>query len=248
VAVSSFLQENRVSVASAILTVILIILTPIVWIIGIMSAFSTIVNTGNVAEGIVVIGGTFLLAFVLALISGILQAIVLHQWGNVINNNIKNTKYIFNYAKEHLQDPLRGEVGFFVNRLEDFLVKPWPFYIYILFYILTFIPGIGGWGIILLIIASIFLLIYLSNIFRTTGKVSEMKDKIYSYLKGAKGLSSESFIFRIPQRSVVLVIVLFVITLGIYGAYLFIKLSTEINEYVSSDEKIRPELEKILTT
>jgi hypothetical protein len=75
-----------------------------------------------------------------------------------------------------------------------------------------------------------------------------MKDKIYSYLKGAKGYNSESYIFRIPQRSVALVIILSVITLGIYWAYILIKLSMEINEYVASDEKVRPELEKMLTT
>jgi len=75
-----------------------------------------------------------------------------------------------------------------------------------------------------------------------------MKDKIYSYLKGAKGYNSESYIFRIPPRSVALVIILSVITLGIYWAYILIKLSMEINEYVASDEKVRPELEKMLTT
>jgi hypothetical protein len=75
-----------------------------------------------------------------------------------------------------------------------------------------------------------------------------MKDKIYSYLKGAKGYNSESYIYRIPQRSVVLVIILSVITLGIYWAYILIKLSLEINEYVASDEKVRPELEKMLTS
>jgi uncharacterized membrane protein YjgN (DUF898 family) len=47
---------------------------------------------------------------------------------------------------------------------------------------------------------------------------------------------------------VALVIILSVITLGIYWAYILIKLSMEINEYVASDEKVRPELEKMLTT
>jgi len=171
---------------------------------------------------------------------------VLYQWGNVINNNIKNTKHIFTHAKDQLQDPLRGEIGFFVNRLEDFLVQAWPFYIYLVLYIIA--QFVGWYSFLLYLIGFVFLAIYLSNIFKATSKVSDMKDKIYSYLKGAKGYNSESYIFRIPPRSVALVIILSVITLGIYWAYILIKLSMEINEYVASDEKVRPELEKMLTT
>jgi uncharacterized membrane protein len=244
-AVSGFLQENRVSVISAVLAVIFIILTPIVSIIGGFAAVSE-VTTGDVATGAVAAGGTVVIAVVFALISAILQAVVLYQWGNVINNNIKNTKHIFTHAKDQLQDPLRGEIGFFVNRLEDFLVQAWPFYIYLVLYIIA--QFVGWYSFLLYLIGFVFLAIYLSNIFKATSKVSDMKDKIYSYLKGAKGYNSESYIFRIPQRSVALVIILSVITLGIYWAYILIKLSMEINEYVASDEKVRPELEKMLTT
>jgi hypothetical protein len=245
VAVSSFLQENRVSVASAILAVVFIIITPIVSVIGGITAVSQY-TTGDVVSGVTTSGGTVVLAVVMGIISAILQAVVLYQWGSVINNNIKNTKHVFTHAKDQLQDPLRGEIGFFVNRLEDFMVQSWPFYVYLVMYIVA--QFVGWYSFLLYLIGFIFLAIYLSNIFKATGKVSEMKDKIYSYLKGAKGLSSESFIFRIPQRSVALVIILSVITLGIYWAYLLIKLSTEINEYISSDEKIRPEMEKIMTS
>jgi len=245
VAVSSFLQENRVSVASAILAVVFIIITPIVSVIGGITAVSQY-TTGDVVSGVTTSGGTIVLAVVMGIISAILQAVVLYQWGSVINNNIKNTKHIFTHAKDQLQDPLRGEIGFFVNRLEDFMVQSWPFYVYLVMYIVA--QFVGWYSFLLYLIGFVFLAIYLSNIFKATGKVSEMKDKIYSYLKGAKGLSSESFIFRIPQRSVALVIILSVITLGIYWAYLLIKLSTEINEYISSDEKIRPEMEKIMTS
>ncbi len=244
-AVSSFLQENRVSVASAILAVVFIIITPIVSVIGGITAVSQY-TTGDVVSGVTTSGGTIVLAVVMGIISAILQAVVLYQWGSVINNNIKNTKHIFTHAKDQLQDPLRGEIGFFVNRLEDFMVQSWPFYVYLVMYIVA--QFVGWYSFLLYLIGFVFLAIYLSNIFKATGKVSEMKDKIYSYLKGAKGLSSESFIFRIPQRSVALVIILSVITLGIYWAYLLIKLSTEINEYISSDEKIRPEMEKIMTS
>ena len=244
-AVSSFLQENRVSVVLAVLAVVFIIITPIISMIGAFTAVSNF-STGDVTTGAVAAGGTVALAVVMGIISAILQAVVLYQWGNVINNNIKNTKYLFSHAKEQVQDPLRGEIGFFVNRLEDFLVQAWPFYVYLILYI---IAQFAGWyAFLLYLIGFVFLAVYLSNIFKATGKVSDMKDKIYSYLKGAKGMNSESFIFRIPQRSVVLVIILSVITLGIYWAYLLIKLSSEINEYVSSDEKVRPELERILTT
>ena len=165
--------------------------------------------------------------------------------GNVINNNIKNTKHIFTHAKDQLQDPLRGEIGF-CESIGRFLVQAWPFYIYLVLYIIA--QFVGWYSFLLYLIGFVFLAIYLSNIFKATSKVSDMKDKIYSYLKGAKGYNSESYIFRIPPRSVALVIILSVITLGIYWAYILIKLSMEINEYVASDEKVRPELEKMLTT
>lgn len=243
-AVSGFLQENRVSVASAILAVVFIIITPIVSIIGGMSAVSDL-SAGDIESGTVTAGGTVVLALIFGIISAILQAVVLYQWGNVVNNNIKNTKHIFSHAKDQVQDPLRGEIGFFVNRLEDFLVQAWPFYIYLVLYIIAQFTGL--YSFLVYLFGFVFLAIYLSNIFKSTGKVSDMKDKIYSYLKGAKGLDSQSYISRIPQRSVVLVIILSVITLGIYWAYILIKLSTEINEYVKSDERVRPEIEKILS-
>ena len=244
-AVSGFLQENRVSVLSAVLAVIFIILTPIISVIGGLATLSEL-TTGDVATGAATVGGTVILVVIMAIISAILQAVVLYQWGNVINNNIKNTKHVFSHAKDQLQDPLRGEIGFFVNRLEDFLVQSWPFYIYLVLYIIA--QFTGWYAFLLYLIGFVFLAIYLSNIFKATSKVSDMKDKIYSYLKGAKGYNSESYIYRIPQRSVALVIILSVITLGIYWAYVLIKLSTEINEYVASDEKVRPELERMLTT
>ena len=86
--------------------------------------------------------------------------------------------------------------------------------------------------------------IYIHNIFKSTSKLSDLKDKIYRYLKEEKDVDLAGEVYRIPQRNIITFIILSVITLSIYWLYLLVKLSSEINNYVKSDEKMRKELEK----
>ncbi len=231
-AVSGFVQEERVSMPAAILAVVFVILSGI---FGVVTGFSGLTGELEVALGSLVI------SIILGIVSAILQFVVLYQWCKVLNTNIKNTQRIFNYMKESLQDPLRGEIGFFANRIEDFLIPTWLFWTYLVLYLVGLIPAATIVGLIAFIVLAVFL----SKVFQTTNRISDLKDKLYSYLKGQKGLGLDYSVERIPHRSIGIFILLFIITFGIYWAYILIKMSSEINQYVHSDEKIRSEFERL---
>lgn len=75
--------------------------------------------------------------------------------------------------------------------------------------------------------------------------MSNLKNKVYHYLKEEKGVSLSGEVYRIPSRNIITFIILSVITLSIYWLYLLVKLSSEINNYVKSDEKMRKEIEEV---
>ncbi|MEI6156917.1 MAG: hypothetical protein WCP87_00960 [Atribacterota bacterium] len=206
----------------------------------------------------------------LVLVAWILTFIIFYQWSHAINMNIKNTKNVFSVLKDRVDDPLRGEIGFFVNRLDDFLIQSWSYWAAIIFLIISWVILVFGvlgsvgsfaignvaggaviavWAIILflivLIIAGIFLAIYLSSIFRSTNKLSDLKDKIYTYLSGKKSLGFQKSIYRIPSRSVAWLFIPLVNI--IYLLYIIIKLSYDINEYLNEDEKLIPEFERVFS-
>ena len=58
-------------------------------------------------------------------------------------------------------------------------------------------------------------------------------------------MSLSGEVYRIPSRNIITFIILSVITLSIYWLYLLVKLSSEINNYVKSDEKMRKEIEEV---
>ncbi|HSV31028.1 MAG TPA: DUF4234 domain-containing protein [Atribacteraceae bacterium] len=231
--ISGFIEESRVSMPAAILAVVFIVLFGIFGFV--ITAFTGL--TG--ALGAVV--GAAAVSILLGVISVILQFIVLYQWSNVLNTNIRNTQQIFTYMKEHLEDPLRGEVGFFVNRIEDFIIPTWIYWVYLVLHLVGLIPLATMVGLI----AFIFLAVFLHKIFQTTNKVSNLKDRLYTYLKDKKGLGMDYTVAHVPHRSIGLFILLSIVTFGIYWAYILIKLSSEINQFISSDEKIRAELELV---
>ncbi|MDK2897209.1 MAG: hypothetical protein PWP04_1329 [Candidatus Atribacteria bacterium] len=232
-AISSFLTEDRVSMSAAVWAVISVLLAVIFGVVGgVLVAYAQLLA-----------GTTFgLLAVVLGIVAGVLQLIVLYQWSKVINQNINHTKAVFSHIKDRLEDPLRGEIGFFLNRLEEFLVPTWPFWGYLLFFIISIFTG---WFYFLFgLVGFIFLAIYLGSIFRSTNKVSDLKEKLYDYLEQRGTVKLERRVFRIPGRSLFLFIVLSLITFTIYWLYLLVKLTGEINQYVSQDEQVRVEIEQ----
>ena len=115
--ISQFLEEKQVNMVAAVLAVIFVVISIILGVAG-RFMFAAGELTGALASwGIVALFG---------LIGLILQAIVLYQWSAVINQNLSNTQQMFLYLKERIEDPLRGEIGFFANRMEEFTILTWP--------------------------------------------------------------------------------------------------------------------------
>jgi len=234
-ALSQFMEEDRVSTAMAILAVLFVILA----VIFALSAAAYAVSGG--------IGGAFASMGMVALfgiLGAIFRLIVLYQWSKAINTNVKNSQQFLSNIKEHAEDPLRGEVGFILGRLEELMVPVWPFWVYIVLYLVALF--VGWFAFLLNLIGFIFLAVYLSHIFKTTNRLSDIKDKFYNYLRGRGKITAQIEIYRIPRRNIVLFIVLSVITFAIYWLYLLVKLSFEINHYLDSDAQARKQLEEVL--
>lgn len=232
--ISQFLEEEQVNMVAAVLAVIFVVISII---LGVAGGFMFAVGdlTGALASwGVVALFG---------LIGLILQAIVLYQWSAVINQNLSNTQQMFLYLKERIEDPLRGEIGFFANRMEEFTIPTWPYWVYLAMYIISLFTG--WYALLFNLLGFIFLAFYINNIFKSTSKVSNLKNKVYHYLKEEKGVSLSGEVYRIPSRNIITFIILSVITLSIYWLYLLVKLSSEINNYVKSDEKMRKEIEEV---
>ncbi|MEN3202782.1 MAG: DUF4234 domain-containing protein [Atribacterota bacterium] len=235
-AISRFLEEDRVSMPLAILAVVFVILAVIFVIAGLVAAAQLQPAAA---------GGSIALVAVFGILGAIFQLLVLYQWAQAINRNIANTRDVFLNLKDRLEDPLRGEIGFFANRTEEFTVQTWPFWLYLVFYIIGLFTGM--YAIVFNILAFIFLAVYLALIFRSTGKLSDLKDKLYQYLEDKHGVRLGGRVFRIPRRNIVLFIVLSIVTFAIYWLYLLVKLSSEINHYLSTDETLRREVEEALS-
>ena len=232
--ISQFLEEKQVSMTVAVLAVIFVILSVLLGIIG-----SLMLVTGRVVGAL----GSWTVVALFGFAGAILQAVVLYQWSAAINQNLNNTRQLFSYLKERIEDPLRGEIGFFANRIEELIIPTWPYWIYLVTY---FISLFTGWYALLCnLLGFIFLAIYMHNIFKSTSKVSDLKNKVYDYLKEKKGATITGEVYRIPRRNILVFIILSVITLSIYWLYLLVKLSSEINNYVKSDEKMRKEIEEV---
>lgn len=130
--ISQFLEEKQVNMVAAVLAVIFVVISII---LGVAGGFMFAVGdlTGALASwGVVALFG---------LIGLILQAVVLYQWSAVINQNLSNTQQMFLYLKERIEDPLRGEIGFFANRMEEFTIPTWPYWVYLAMYIISLFTG-----------------------------------------------------------------------------------------------------------
>lgn len=235
--ISQFLEEKGVSIVAAVLAVVFVILSVLLGFAGGLMFIS-----GKVWGAL----SYWLMVACLGAIGAILQAVVLYQWSAAINQNLKNTQQTFSYLKERIEDPLRGEIGFFANRIEELIIPTWPYWVYLAMYVIGLFTG--WYAFLLNLLGFIFLALYINNIFRSTSKVSDLKNKVYSYLKERKGAAITGEVYRIPRRNIIVFIILSAITASIYWLYILVKLSSEINNYVKSDEKIRKELEEAFET
>ena len=222
--------EKKVNVGLAVFGVILSLVGSLVAAssMGMMSA--DFMERGMPMEmsyeniGLVVFGS------ILGLVATIFLLIVYHQWSSVLNTNVTNTINIFEYLKQ--KDPDKApEYEAFLKSLRNIKVPSWPYWLFFISMLLYwFLPYI----VIFPILSIVFFLIHLHNVFAVADKLQELKGKAYREFGNLpQGINI------IKTRNVLIVLLLTIVTLGIYWIYLIIKLSSEINSFIEVDKVAR---------
>ncbi len=228
----NFLEEKKASSGLAIGAVIMGMIASVIWVAGVsMSAFEM---TGEDVLGFITLGG------IASLISGILQLIVMRQWATALEMNKDNTKIVLDYLGVKSQDvEEKFDISVIRNRIESIDIKTWAFWMYVIFYILnSFAPLLGFLGIMALL-ALIFYAIYLQSIFTASNQLQDVKTSMYNVLSKGDMLVNLKII---KPRNIFLVVLLSIVTLGIYAFYLLVVLTKEINTFIDQDKELRDRL------
>src|SRR6056297_1712194 len=152
-------------------------------------------------------------------ITGILQVWLMFQWMEVLNTNINNSLNILRFMDNSKNGFFKSAtVSDYINKLKKSKIDMFWFWVYVLLYIF------GG--------------IFLQMIFNSEKNLQMAKNHFYSILLPEK----YRFMNQIKPRNFLLVMLLTVITLGIYWYYLLIKHSSEINAFIAADQENRRHL------
>jgi len=170
-------------------------------------------------------------------ITGILQVWLMYQWMETLNTNIDNSLNILQYMDDSEKGFFKSvTVSDYITKLKKSKIDMFWFWVYVLFYIFG---GISRKYAIYLNLASfIFLGIFLQMVFNSEKNMQMAKNHFYSILLPAK----YRFMNQIKRRNFLLVMLLTVITIGIYWYYLLIKHSNEINAFIAADQENRRHL------
>jgi len=170
-------------------------------------------------------------------ITGILQVWLMFQWMEVLNTNINNSLNILRFMDNSKNGFFKSAtVSDYINKLKKSKIDMFWFWVYVLLYIFG---GISRkYAIYLNLSSFIFLGIFLQMIFISEKNLQMAKNHFYSILLPEK----YRFMNQIKPRNFLLVMLLTVITLGIYWYYLLIKHSSEINAFIVIDQENRRHL------
>jgi len=131
---------------------------------------------------------------------------------------------MINYVKESTDEKQKLlSLSTVEVHLESLDLRSWAYWLYVGFY-----------AVIFSLLAIIFLAIYLQSVFTVSKRLEEIKNTMYSVM-GISTLQMQN----IKSRNIGLFILFVIITLGIYWLYLLIKLSSEINNYLDTDQRLR---------
>ncbi|BBJ27721.1 hypothetical protein [Athalassotoga saccharophila] len=233
-------MDGRVNVTLAVMVIIFTLISIVV----LFTAVGEIMYSYNNQSAYITYAnsGYYVTIMIINFINMIFQFIVLKEWMDVLNRNILNTQSMISTIKtEDLS--VKSEIETASLELKNAMVKGWPFWAYMISYIIG-ILFVFEMGVMALfeILAFIFLLIYLYHIFSSYSAIYKTKSRLYSYLRNMKGLPNVQDVPQITQRNIFLVVIFTIITAGVYWLYLIVKLSLEINEYVKNDEITRTKL------
>jgi hypothetical protein len=231
------LNERKVNTAFAIVAIV-----P-----SVVAGLAGIVGTAHMLEGMVegffsdyefgygqMFGG--MVAAIFAGIFGILAAvftlIVLNQWSSALTDNIQNTKTLLTYLKQKGDSEKQTNLVVLEGHLSGLQLYTWAYWVYLIFYVLALFTGVASF--VFSILAIIFLAVYLQSVFTVSKRLEEIKNIMYPLL----GVETPMLTY-IKSRNIGVFILLVIVTLGIYWWYLLIKLSSEINQYIDADQRLR---------
>lgn len=196
--------------------------TNLAWIGVIFSIASTVLLVkyyGEIISGRQ--GHVFALsALFLSMISSLSLFVVYRQWTVLLNENVLNTKKL---AESH---------GLDLKKVP--LVPNWTYFTFVLFWFLSFLfPEVWLFSLLQVV----FFVTFLHFLFEAARYLHEEKARLW------QALFDVEFQPIIRKRNVLTVLLLTLITFGVYWLYLIVELSKEINEFLDADERTMKNLE-----
>ncbi len=232
-----FSEEKRVNKNFAIAALLLgIVNIALIWI-GSFYAISTLA-TGNILAGAATGVGVMLFSVVIGILVMVFQALVIFQWSQTLNGNIKNTQTMLQRMQSEKSDQRSlADIQIMNTEISNMRLEPWAFWVYLgLYFIQLFVPATAVF--VLGILGFIFLAVYLQMVFSLSKKLQDIKAKFYAFYSQGNMRN----LHHIKSRNIGIFILLNIITFGIYWWYLLIVMSGEINAFLDTDQQIRKNL------
>ncbi len=232
-----FSEEKRVSKNFAIAALLLGIVNIVLIWVGSFYAISTLA-TGNILAGAAAGAGILFFSVVIGILVMVFQALVIFQWSQTLNGNIKNTQTILQRMQSVKSDQRSlADIQIMNTEISNMRLEPWAFWVYLgLYFIQLFVPATAVF--VLGILGFIFLAVYLQMVFSLSKKLQDIKAKFYAFYSQGNMRN----LHQIKSRNIGIFILLTIITFGIYWWYLLIVMSGEINAFLDTDQQIRKNL------
>lgn len=170
-------------------------------------------------------------------ISGILQLWLMFQWVETLNTNIDNSLNILECMSDARDGLFKSvTISDYTAKLKRSKIEMFWFWVYVLLYIFG---GVSRrYAIYINLGAFVFLGVFLQMVFNSERNMQNAKNHFYSVLLPGR----YRFMNQIRRRNFLAVILLSIITIGIYWYYLLIKHSSEINAFIKVDQENRGQL------
>lgn len=232
-----FSEEKRVNKNFAIASLLLGVANIVIVLVGMFISGRTLL-TGQILGSTAVFFGTLVLSVIVGILVMVFQTLVIYQWSQSLNGNIKNTQnMLLNLLNTKSDNRVIADIHTMTTEMQNLRLEPWAFWVYLgLYFIALFVPSPGDFWVNIL--GFVFLAVYLQMVFTLSKKLQDIKARFYSFY----GRGSMSNLHRIKSRNIGIFILLTIVTFGIYWWYLLIVMSGEINDFLDIDQQARKNL------
>jgi len=230
-----FKEKNHSNLILAIVASVACLISVIMTFMFFYGIQEELLSTGTVLEKQDQVFETVFLS--VNLISFLLQVLLFLNWGTVLNNRIKEISF---FISDNLEKSPDQETKNDLRWLFEFLQKTRINVLPVFFYILCSLLGLAFSSLSLAMtsVSLIFLCFFLQNLFRSCSQLQDLLGQFYGFY-----LPSESknvylgSIFR--TRGIFWFIILTFLTGTLYWVYFFIKMTLEINNFLSIESENR---------